>query len=285
MGTRGALVLIGGAEDKKGPCLILRKFIELAGGKRSRIVIFAAAADQPRETGETYREVFKNLGCEKADILDLPDRESGSSVEALRVVEQATAVFFTGGDQLRLTSALGGTALLSTLYEKNGCGLIVAGTSAGASVMSSTMITEGDSADSPNMNTLRMSPGFGFVQELVIDQHFAQRGRISRLLTALGQNPAVLGLGLDEDTAVIIKNDTMQVWGSQTVTVLDGREITHTNASLLAPDQYLALTRVIIHVLPHGYGYNLVKRTPLCAPQESLDLGALFFVNTKYGII
>ena len=262
-GKRGALVLIGGAEDKKGSCLILRKFIELAGGKRSRIVIFTAAADEPREAGESYREVFTNLGCEKVDILDIPDRRSGDGGRVLCLVETATGVFFTGGDQLRLTSALGGTALLAALREKHERGLIVAGTSAGASVMSSTMITEGDSADSPHLNTLRMSPGFGFVQELVIDQHFAQRGRIGRLLSAIAQNPSILGLGLDEDTAVFIENNILQVWGNQTVTILDGKEITHTNASMQDQQQYLALTRVITHILPHGYGYDLIKRRPL----------------------
>lgn len=259
----GKLVIIGGAEDKEGSCLILRKFLDLAGGEEARVIVLTAATEAPKEVGNLYRKVFTGLGCAKVEVLDVPDRTTANSEKVKQMIACATGVFFTGGDQLRITSVLGGTALLSALEKARHRGLVVAGTSAGASVMSSTMITEGDSDESPKLNTVKMSPGIGLLSGIVIDQHFAQRGRIGRLLTALAQNPAVLGLGIDEDTAVIIDEDELLVWGSQTVTILDGRGVTHTNASLLEPNQYLALTHVTTHILPHGYRFNLSKREPL----------------------
>lgn len=268
MKAKGSLVIIGGAEDKEGPCLILRKFLELAGGEEARIVVLTAATQYPVEVGTEYQKVFRRLGCSQVELFDIPDRQTANEAGALKLIREATGVFFTGGDQLRITSALGGTALLALLKKSYEEGLVIAGTSAGASAMSSTMISEGDSDDSPQLNTLKMSPGMGFLPEVVIDQHFAQRGRIGRLLTAVGQNPSVLGLGLDEDTAVLVKDERMLVWGSQTVTVIDGQSITHTNASLAAPEKHLALTQVTIHILPQGYGLDLLTRRPILPPTD-----------------
>lgn len=268
---KGKLIIIGGNEDKEGPCLILRKFLEMAGGKEARIVILTAASDAPLETGTLYQHVFKRLGGVNAELLDIPDRQAAGGREVADLIRRATGVFFTGGDQLRITSALGGTGLLSALEEQFSRGLVIAGTSAGASVMSSTMITEGESDESPQLNTVKMSPGFGLAPGMVIDQHFAQRGRTGRLLTALAQNPSVLGLGIDEDTAVIIDEKKLLVWGNQTVTILDGWEITHTNASTKKPEEFLALTRVIVHILPHGYNFDLEKRVPFYQKQAKSD--------------
>lgn len=267
MTAKGTLVIIGGAEDKEGPCLILRKFVELAGGDEARLVILTAATQYPVEVGTTYQKLFTHLGCAQVALCDVPNRQTANEQRALALIKQATGVFFTGGDQLRITSALGGTELLALLKECYDAGIVIAGTSAGASVMSSTMISEGDSDGSPKLNTLKMSPGMALLPEVVIDQHFAQRGRIGRLLTAVGQNPAVLGLGLDEDTAVLVNNNKMLVWGSQTVTVIDGKRIAHTNASVADPEQHLALTEVVVHILPQGYGLDLLTRKPLL-PRE-----------------
>jgi cyanophycinase len=258
----GTLVIIGGAEDKQGECLILHKFLELAGGAKARLVIITAATECPLEVGAAYKKVFKKLGCKDIEIVDVPNRDTANSESVCEVLRAGSGFFFTGGDQLRISSALGGTVFLKTMQKKFEEGAVIAGTSAGASVMSSTMITEGDSDESPKLNTLKMSPGFGLLPGVVIDQHFAQRGRIGRLLTALGQNPSVLGLGIDEDTAVIAEGQELLVWGNQTVTVLDGSKVTHTNASLQEPDKHLALTGVITHILPHGYSFNLQTRVP-----------------------
>lgn len=269
--SSGKLVIIGGAEDKKGPCLILQKFVELAGGEESRLVIITAATEYPDEVGNSYKKVFRKLGCKDIEVVDVPDRIAANSEEPSALLRRASGFFFTGGDQLRITSALGGTAFLCTLQEEYEQGAVIAGTSAGASVMSSTMITEGDSDESPKLNTLKMSPGIGLLPGVVIDQHFAQRGRIGRLLTALGQNPSVLGLGIDEDTSVIVQGSELLVWGNQTITLLDGSKVTHTNASLQEPDKHLALTGVIAHILPHGYSYDLVKRIPFMGKEGKND--------------
>jgi cyanophycinase len=267
----GKLVIIGGAEDKKGSCLILRKFLQLAGGEDSRLVIITAATEYPQEVGSTYKKVFQRLGCRKIEILDVPDRNTANREEPSKILRESSGYFFTGGDQIRITSALGGTVFLKTLEEQYKRGAVIAGTSAGASVMSSTMITEGDSDESPKLNTINMSPGIGLLPGVVIDQHFAQRGRIGRLLTALGQNPSVLGLGIDEDTSVIVNEQGFLVWGNQTVTVLDGGKVSHTNASIHQPDKYLALTGVTVHILPHGYSYDFLQRTPFWEKEEERD--------------
>lgn len=270
--SKGKLMVIGGAEDKEGPCLILRKFLDLAGGDKARLVVLTAATQSPEEVGKMYRKIFTGLGCKEVELFDVDDRTAASSQKTCSLIEEATGIFFTGGDQLRITSALGGTKLMETLKAAFDRGLVIAGTSAGASVMSSTMIIEGDSDDSPQLNTLKMSPGIGLLPGVVIDQHFAQRGRIGRLLTALGQNPSVLGLGLDEDTSVIVEGEEFQVWGNQTVTILDGQDITHTNASLDQPTKHLALTGVKVHVLPHAYRFNLATREPMPASWKKKDM-------------
>lgn len=260
----GPLLIVGGAEDRRGR--ILERFVALAGGRSARIVVLTTAASQPEQTGETYRQDFVRLGAGSVEVLEISQRPEASSPEARRAVAGASGVFFTGGDQLRVTSALGGTPLDAVLRRRWLEGAVVAGTSAGASAMSETMIVEGDSDDAPKKCTIKMAPGMGFLEGVVVDQHFAQRGRLGRLLAALAQNPKVLGLGIDEDTSVVVLPDkTLWVVGSQTVTVLDGRGIVETNASESSPDEALVLTDVILHVLPDGYGFDLRTRRPLPA--------------------
>lgn len=268
---RGKLVIIGGKEDKNNKCLILKKFLELSGGEDACIVILTSATDEPEKIGAAYCQVFNSLGCTKVHILDIPSRIAAGSKEIGVLINRATGVFFTGGDQLKITSALGGTDLMKNLKNKFSQGLVIAGTSAGASAMSSTMIIEGEGDESPQFDNIRMAPGIGLLSDVVIDQHFAQRGRIGRLLMAVGQNPAVLGLGIDEDTAVIIDQDELLVWGSQTVTILDGWKVTHTNVSSLKPEQNLTLMNVKLHTLSHGYSFNLKSRQPQIQRQEEKD--------------
>jgi cyanophycinase len=223
-----------------------------------------AATEMPEVVGEDYRRIFKRLGAENTTVLNISTREEANDSRAIKCIDEATGIFFTGGDQLRITSLLGGTGVYEKLHEAYKRGVVIAGTSAGASVMSSTMIVEGDSERAPHKNTLKMAPGMGLINGVVVDQHFAQRGRLGRLLTAVAQNPYVLGIGIDEDTAMVVSpNGQFKVFGSQTVTVVDGEDITTTNVSESKPDEFLTMTNVRLHVLAAGYGYDLGKRTPL----------------------
>jgi cyanophycinase len=260
---KGILLIIGGAEDKENKRTILKKFVELAGKKEAKVVIMTAATEEPIEVGNTYYDIFKKLSVEHISILNISTRKEANHIQHLDTIKEATGVFFTGGDQLRITSILGGTMVDGALHEAFEKGLVIAGTSAGASVMSATMIVEGDSEESPKKNTLKMAPGMDFISEVVVDQHFAQRGRIGRLLTAVAQNPYILGVGIDEDTAIIVDDGIFEVCGSQTVTIVDGRKIESTNVSISLPNEPLALVNVTLHVLPTGYKFDLNKRIPL----------------------
>lgn len=261
--VKGTLLIIGGAEDRKGKCLILKRFVELAGGEKGRLVVITAATAEPQTSGEVYHSLFQGLGVQDVAVLNLNTRQDTGAPGAREALEQATGIFFTGGDQLRLTSILGGTQVDDALHTAYLQGTIIAGTSAGASAMSETMIVDGEETEAPRKNTVQMAPGLGLLHEVVVDQHFAQRGRLGRLLAAVAQNPYVLGLGIDEDTAIIVSPDgTFEVVGSHTVTVIDGKQLWETNVSATSSHEPLAMTNVILHVLPAGYGFDMETRTP-----------------------
>lgn len=261
--VQGTLLIIGGAEDKEGKCEILTRFVELSGGEDAIIIVITTATQEPAAAGQEYTRLFKNLGAGYVEVLDLDSRPRANHSYMTRLMEKATGIFFTGGDQLRITTTLGGTVANDGLRKAYLRGTVIAGTSAGASVMSNTMIVEGDSDQAPKLNTIKMAPGLGLLEEVVIDQHFAQRGRVGRLLSAVAHNPYILGMGIDEDTAVLVHPDAkLEVIGSQTVTFIDGRKVTFSNVSELSPGQALAIEQVILHVLPKGYGFNLFTREP-----------------------
>ncbi|SHE33699.1 cyanophycinase [Desulfofundulus australicus DSM 11792] len=262
-GAAESFLLIGGAEDKDGECFILREFVRLAGGERAGIAVITTAARLPGEVGESYRRVFLRLGAGEVWPVHLDSREKAGDPYHIAALQRATGVFFTGGDQLRITRILGDTPFERSL-KANGSGrLIIGGTSAGAAAMGEIMITGGRGGYPPGRNAVKMAPGLGLLGGVVIDQHFAQRGRIGRLLAAVACYPRILGIGIDEDTAVVVSPaGRFTVLGSGTVTVVDGRTITHTNASDLHPQPMLALTGATLHVLPPGYGYDLKARKP-----------------------
>lgn len=259
----GPLLIIGGHEDKRHDRAILECFARLCGGRGAEVAVLGVASERPREVEDVYRPVLEDLGLQVM-FLDLRDRAAAQDEAAARRVEEADALFFTGGDQLRITSLLGGTRVDAAVRARWQAGAPLAGTSAGASALSGTMIVGGDGDATPALNTIQMAPGLGLLPNTVIDQHFAQRGRIGRLLSALAQNPAVLGIGVDEDTAVVVTPDGLfEVVGSRTVTVLDGAQVSGTNASELGGGEALALTDVRLHVLPAGYRFDLARRRPL----------------------
>lgn len=256
------LLIIGGAEDKDGPCRILKFFLELAGQDPELIVMSTASADSSK-VGSSYRSLFKELGAENVEVLELSCRRHAQSSTSAKLIDKAHGIFFTGGDQLRLTSLICGTLVHQALQESLTRGTPVAGTSAGASAMSSTMIIGGLDEVEPQRGAVSLAAGLGFLSEAVIDQHFAQRGRLGRLLVAVAQSPHLLGIGIDEDTALCVEDNIAQVVGSGAVTIVDGRELEHVNVSELAPSEPLALTDIRLHVLPRGYRYDLARRRPI----------------------
>ncbi|HWQ71656.1 MAG TPA: cyanophycinase [Desulfitobacteriaceae bacterium] len=256
----GKLLIIGGAEDKEGECKILKRFIQESGGRDGIITVMTAATQYPRQVGEQYNRLFLELGAKEVRVLNVSDRDQANAREIAQQLEAASGVFFTGGDQLRITGLLGGTLLGRTLHHLYEKGITIAGTSAGASVMSDAMIVGGE-ASTPRRDTLAMAPGLGLLRAVVIDQHFAQRGRIGRLLSAIAQNPYVLGVGIDEDTAIMVQPDgQFLVVGSQSVTVVDAASSNITNVSESAPEQALVLSPVIMHVLSEGYKFDFKRR-------------------------
>ncbi len=262
--VQGNLIIVGGAEDKEEECIILKKIIELAGGKSSSLAVLTTASEKPEKIGDQYQAVFKKLGLNEIILFHIRNRQDANNPEIIKKLKAATGVFFTGGDQLRITGTLGGTELGKTLLQLYHSGVVVAGTSAGASVMSDTMIIGGDNDDSPHISTLSMAPGLGFLKESVVDQHFAQRGRIGRLLSVLACNPYILGIGIDEDTAVVVRPDGhLEVIGSNSVTILDGSNVEYSNVSELSSWQALSITRVILHTLSTGARYSLKERSPM----------------------
>ena len=275
-GQRPGLVMaIGGAEDKVRERIILRRFVQEAGGPDANIVILATASEVP-ETGDRYAELFYGMDADTVEVLRVRNRED--AVEAGRemhdVLEYATGFFMTGGSQLRISSALGGTALAATLRRRHAEGMVVAGTSAGAAVISRHMISMGESGGTPRRRLVQMAQGLGFAPDMVIDQHFRRRDRMGRLLTALSYNPEPLGVGVDEDTAAMIDADgVMTVLGSGAVTVVDASALRFTDSHAVHRGQPVAMLGLKVDFLTSGCRYDVRQRRGL-APDSSRALDA-----------
>ncbi|MEG4116411.1 cyanophycinase [Microcoleus sp. N9_B4] len=261
--TQGKLLIIGGAEDKEGDCKILREFLRCAGGTKAHIVIMTAATSLPGEVGDNYIRVFERLGAEDVRVVDTQRPEDANNPDYLEAIEQATGIFFTGGEQARIISCLKDTKLDAAMHKRYSEGIIIGGTSAGAAMMPDMMIIEGDSETNPRVDVVAMGPGMGFLPDVVIDQHFAQRGRLGRLVTALLLQPAVLGFGIDENTAILVHGDELEVIGESAVTVIDESEKLHDNIEGRLKDEGLAICGAKLHILPHGYRFNLKTRQPV----------------------
>jgi cyanophycinase len=259
----GALVIIGGAEDKEGDCTVLREFVRRAGGVKAHIVVLTAATSMPREVGDTYIEVFKRIGATEVEVIDTEYPEDADRQEAVEKVERATGIFFTGGDQARIIELVKGTKVDQAIRKRHATGVAIGGTSAGAAMMPDVMIVEGDSATNPRVDAVDLGPGMGFLPGVAVDQHFSQRGRLGRLISALVQQPAILGIGIDENTAVIVEGDELEVVGQGSVTVVDESAATHNNLEGLLKDEGLAVCDVKLHILPHGYRFNLKTKRAL----------------------
>jgi cyanophycinase len=266
---RGTLIIIGGHEDKKGEKVILK---EVAGRVGSgKLVVATVASSEAEEMWRDYRKVFGELGVRKIEHLDINSREEGLAFERLRILDGATVVFFTGGDQLRITTQLGDTPMYEAIQEIHAHGGTVAGTSAGASAMSETMLVSGPGDESHRVGSaLRMAPGLGLIRGVVVDQHFAERGRTGRLVAAVGQNPRNLGVGLDENTAIVVHDEkSFDVIGDGAVYVVDGRNVTYSNLAEADEDETMAIYDIRLHVLNAGRRFDLETRRPEPTPAES----------------
>ncbi|HEX8281337.1 MAG TPA: cyanophycinase [Chthoniobacterales bacterium] len=260
--TRPTLIVIGGREDKIGDALILREVARHVGS--GKLVITAVASSEPDGLFEEYDRVFRKLGLKHIYNLEVSSREHAKDPRVLKVLDGANAVFFTGGDQLKITSQIGDTPAFNRIREIYRSGGVIAGTSAGASVVCGTMLVGGTARTSPRLgDSIQMAPGLGFIRDVIIDQHFAERGRMGRLLGAVTQNPKTLGLGIDENTAVVIdKGESFYVVGAGAVYAVDGRYISYSNVNEADPDKTLAVYDMKLHVLTEGDSFDLETRRP-----------------------
>lgn len=257
---RGYIVPIGGAEDKEGASDILRKFIEVSEGKRARIVIIPTASSL-EDTGRRYEKIFKKLGVDEAKSLPFTSRDDAGKGEWLDYIERATGIFVTGGNQLRLSTILGGTAVAKAIRRANARGVTVGGTSAGAAILSEHMIAYGAEGNTPHAGAVALVPGFGLTNRIMIDQHFRQRDRLGRLLTAIAYNPFAVGVGLDEDTAAFIDHaKRLTVVGAGALTLVDASELGHSSIADIKEGKPVTMTNIRLHILAHGGTFDLETR-------------------------
>lgn len=257
---KGHLIIIGGAEDKTDESIILNQACEMLDHDEI-LTIITTATEEPEEVGNSYKQVFSKMGIENIQVLDINTRDIANDMSICKLIKDSKCIFFTGGDQLRITSILGGTEAYKEIKHVYYNGGLIMGTSAGASAMSSTMVVQGEDNEPAKKCTLKMAPGLDLLNDTIIDQHFDQRGRFGRLLCGVAENPYVLGIGIDEDTAIkVFPDQHFEVLGSNTVTIIDGTTIKSSNVSELAPNEMLAIIGVTVHTLPDQYGFNIATR-------------------------
>jgi cyanophycinase len=257
---RGYIIPIGGAEEKLNNPEILARFVEVCGGSSARIAIIPTASEL-EDTGRNYEKLFRKLGIPHARVLPFITREDCQSTEHLDYIESADGVFMTGGNQLRLSTTLGGTPVAQLIRRRNAIGMHVAGTSAGAAFMPEHMIAGGSEGSTPRPDMVTLAPGLGLTNNFIIDQHFRQRDRLGRLLTALAYNPFAVGIGLDEDTAAFIKpGDSLEVVGSGGITIIDPRELEFSSMDKARRGDPVSLIGVKLHILVSGGRFDIADR-------------------------
>lgn len=263
---RGWIIPIGGAEEKENDRAILARFVELCGGADADIVVIPTAS-KLRGTGPRYEEIFGDLGVGRVAVMDFDTRRDADEPSRVERIEQATGVFFTGGNQLRLSTLIGGTAVAKAIRVCNARGTHVAGTSAGAAFLSEHMIAFGEEGPTPIAGMVRLAPGLGLTNRFVIDQHFRQRDRLGRLAYAVATHPGLLGVGVDENTAAIVENDSkISVIGKHAVTIVDGKNITASNVAEVIASRPIAISGLQVHVLTPGCTFDIRKRTAYIPP-------------------
>jgi cyanophycinase len=282
---KGKLIAVGGAEDKgtdleKGEIHrnnlnffelgILRRIVEEAGGSDSRIEVITTASLIPEQVGQNYLNAFGKIGCNNVGIMSIRDRSEVSSQDYIDRILNASAIMFSGGNQMRLTATFGGTSFLKILlsrYQKEP--VVIAGTSAGAMAMSNTMIYEGNADVAHLKGQVKITTGLGFIDDVIIDSHFEKRGRFGRLAQAVATNPSCIGIGLGEDTGMLItEGNKMEAIGSGLVMIVDGHDIGHSNIADIPEGNPISIENLKVHFCEKGNGYILHKRKFLMEARE-----------------
>jgi len=259
--ARGFIVPIGGAEEKFHNTEILDRFVDICGGRTAKIGIIPTASEL-EDTGRNYEKLFRKLGIRHARVLQMPTRKDCRNQENLDYISAADGIFITGGNQLRLSTTLGGTPVAQLIRRRNAEGMHVGGTSAGAAFMPEHMIAGGLEGSTPSPDMVTMAPGLGLTNNFIIDQHFRQRDRLGRLLTALAYNPFAVGVGLDEDTAAFIRpGDQLEVVGSGGITIIDPTHLSYSSMDLARRGEPVSLIGVGLHILISGGRFDIKSRS------------------------
>jgi cyanophycinase len=257
---KGCLLAVGGNEDKTSDKEILRRLVDLPKGGAKRVEIIPTASTLARSVSNDYIDAFRDLKVPDVGVMDIRERREADRDEFVDRIQEADVIYMTGGDQLRLTTVLGGSPVLEAIIARYKDGGVVAGTSAGAAAMSSTMISGGDDG-TMRKGSVRMAPGFGFLKNTIVDTHFLDRGRVGRLLEVVASNPGHIGLGVGEDTGILVRDGHfVEVVGKGVVVVVDGNAMRSTNLSHIKPEEPIAVEGILVHTLAPGYRYDLLEK-------------------------
>lgn len=263
--TKNAILVIGGAEDKVHGKEILQTFFQRSGGTDAKIGIVPCASREPSLIGERYHRLFNDMGAKEIKVIDVRDRAQADDSDYRNFVEDCTGIFLTGGDQLRLCGLLSDTTLMNRIVERaQRQEISLAGTSAGAAVMGHDMISGGSSAESPNRALVDLAKGLNIIPGVLIDQHFYNRNRLARLLSAISGHPELLGIGIDEDTCAIFESDGfIRAIGKGSITIVDAREMSYSNQDRVQGNEPLSMHDLKLHILAYGDRYDLNRHIPL----------------------
>lgn len=263
--TQYPVMVIGGAEDKVNGCGILTAFFKSAGGQTANIGIIPCASREPGIVGDRYQQLFQGMGASQVQVLDIRHPNECDEARWIELLQTCSGIFVTGGDQLRLCSLIGGSQFIATVKQRVQQGkLTLAGTSAGAAMMGEKMIAGGSSGEPPNRSLVELTDGLDVLPELLVDQHFHNRNRMARLMSAIAAYPDKLGIGIDEDTCAAFCGDgTFEVLGQGTVTIIDPGRLTYTNHAEVEDITPLRLHNLTVHILSEGDRYHYRKRIVL----------------------
>jgi cyanophycinase len=267
---KGKLMIIGGAERHDDGLPVLKAVAKEIQQKKGPLLIVTVASYSPEGWADEYIEIFKDLGINQVEMMDIRSREEAYDEANIKKVMDSCGIFFTGGDQLRITSQIGDSPVYRHMTERYVDGCMIIGTSAGAAAMPTTMIVGGPSDESNRVSTLSMAPGLGLIDGVVIDSHFAERGRMGRLLGAVAQNPRNLGVGIDEGTAILVEHgEQFSVVGPGAIYIVDGTGISYSSLSEETAEGVITIYDVKVHVMGEGENFDLMKRQPLRVAEQS----------------